>query len=144
MCLLTTGTHIHHRIMVSNTYHKIQNNFSNLNGWYAVLFEKKNIKSRTFNNKNRWIFKNKLWSLRSCFLILPPGALSPQGIEDAMKCDVSKHWCTLQWCANRCWFIVHENWTSCLQKTLIIKCRSHAMRQLIGIVVMFMTTGLPL
>ena len=23
-----------------------------------------------------------------------PGALTPQGIEDAMKRDVSKHWCT--------------------------------------------------
>ena len=31
----------------------------------------------------------KLWSLRSCFLILPPGALTPQGIEGAMKRDVS-------------------------------------------------------
>ena len=55
----------------------------------------------------------KLWSLRSCFLILPPGALTPQGIEGAMKRDVSKHWCTLQWCASRGWFIAHENWTSC-------------------------------
>ena len=55
----------------------------------------------------------KLWSLRSCFNILPPGALTPQGIEGAMKRDVSKHWCTLQWCASRGWFIAHENWTSC-------------------------------
>ena len=54
----------------------------------------------------------KLWSLRSCFNILPPGALTPQGIEGAMKRDVSKHWCTLQWCASRGWFIAHENWTS--------------------------------
>ena len=37
----------------------------------------------------------KLWSLRSCFNILPPRALTPQGIEGAMKRDVSKHWCTL-------------------------------------------------
>ena len=29
----------------------------------------------------------KLWSLRSCFLILPPGALTPQGIKGAMKRD---------------------------------------------------------
>ena len=43
----------------------------------------------------------KLRSLRSCFHILPPGALTPQGIEGAMKRDVSKHWCTLQWCASR-------------------------------------------
>ena len=43
----------------------------------------------------------KLWSLRSCFLILPPGALTPQGIEGAIKRDMSKHWCTLQWCASR-------------------------------------------
>ena len=54
----------------------------------------------------------KLWSLRSCFNILPPGALTPRGIEGAMKHDVSKHWCTLQWCASRGWFIAHENWTS--------------------------------
>ena len=55
----------------------------------------------------------ELWSLRSCFNILPAGTLTPQGIECAMKRDVSKHWCTLQWCASRGWFIAHENWTSC-------------------------------
>ena len=55
----------------------------------------------------------KLWSLRSCFLILPPGTLATQGIKGAMKRDVSKHWCTLQWCASRGWVIAHENWTSC-------------------------------
>ena len=54
----------------------------------------------------------KLWSLRSCFLILPPGALTPQGIEGATKRDVSKHWYAIQWCASRGWFIAHENWTS--------------------------------
>ena len=70
------------------------------------------IKSRTFNDKNRWIIKEVL-SLRSCFLILPSGALTPQGIEGARKRDMSKHWCTLQWCANRGWFIAHGNWTSC-------------------------------
>ena len=58
----------------------------------------------------------KLRSLRSCFHILPPGALTPQGIEGAMKRDVSKHWCTLQWCASRGWYIAHENWTSCYSK----------------------------
>ena len=54
----------------------------------------------------------KLRSLRSCFRILPPGAFTPQGIEGAMKHDMSKHWCTLQWCASRGWYIAHENWTS--------------------------------
>ena len=54
----------------------------------------------------------KLRSLRNCFHILPPGALTPQGIEGAMKRDMSKHWCTLQWCASRGWVIAHENWTS--------------------------------
>ena len=54
----------------------------------------------------------KLWSLRNCFLILPPGALAPQGVKCAVKRDVSKHWCTLQWCASRGWVIAHENWTS--------------------------------
>ena len=57
----------------------------------------------------------KLWSLRSCFLILPPVALAPQGIKCAVKRDVSKHWCTLQWCASRGWVIAHENWTSCIR-----------------------------
>ena len=56
----------------------------------------------------------KLWSLRSCFLVLPPGTLTPQGLEGAMKRDVSKLWCTLQWCASRGWVIAHENWTSWL------------------------------
>ena len=55
----------------------------------------------------------KLWSFRSCILILPPGALTPQGIGCAMKRGVSKHWRTLQWCASRGWVIAHENWTSC-------------------------------
>ena len=31
----------------------------------------------------------KLWSLGICFLILPPGALTPQGIKGAMKRDVN-------------------------------------------------------
>ena len=54
----------------------------------------------------------ELWSWRSCFLILPQGAPTPQGIEGAMKRDMSKHWCTLKWCASRGWVIAHENWTS--------------------------------
>ena len=64
----------------------------------------------------------KLWSVRSCFLILPPGALSPQGIEGAMKCDVSKHWCTLQWCASRGWVIAHEDWTSSAVDESLASC----------------------
>ena len=75
------------------------------------FLKSKYIKSRTFNDKNCWIIK-KLWSLRSCLLILPPGALTPQGIEGAIKRDVSKHWCTLQWCASRGWVIAYSNWTS--------------------------------
>ena len=58
----------------------------------------------------------KLWSFRSCFLILPPGALTLQCIEGVMKRDVSKHWCTFQWCASRGWFIAHENWTPCFRQ----------------------------
>ena len=64
----------------------------------------------------------KLWSLRSCFLILPPGAFTPQGIEGAMKRDVSKHWCTLQLCASRGWVIAHENWTSCAPPHVTLTC----------------------
>ena len=66
--------------MVSGTFHQILNNFSNWNVLYAVLFEKQYIKSRTFNDKNRRLLR-KLWSLRSCFLILPPGALLPRGLK---------------------------------------------------------------
>ena len=77
------------------------------------FLKSKYIKSRTFNDKNRWIIK-KVVVLRSCFNILLPGALTPLGIEGAMKHDVSKHWCTLQWCASRGWFIAHENRTSCI------------------------------
>ena len=58
----------------------------------------------------------KLWTLRSCLLILSPGALTPHGSEGAMKRDVSKHWCTHQWCASRGWVIAHKNWTSCVSK----------------------------
>ena len=61
----------------------------------------------------------KLRSLRSCFHILPPGALTPQGIEGAMKRDVSKHWCTLPWCASRGWYIAHENWTSWIRSIVL-------------------------
>ena len=43
--------------MVSSTFHQIKNNFSHWNVLYAVLFEKQYIKSRTFNDKNRWIIK---------------------------------------------------------------------------------------
>ena len=64
----------------------------------------------------------KLWSVRRCFLILPPGALTPQGIEGAMKCDVSKHWCTLQWCASRGWVIAHEDWTSSAVDESLASC----------------------
>ena len=62
----------------------------------------------------------KLWSLRCCFLILPPGALTPQGIKGAMKRDVSKDWCTFQWCASRGWVIAHENWTSCARWRFVL------------------------
>ena len=74
----------------------------------------------------------KLWSWRSCFLILPPGAPTPQGIEGAMKRDVSKHWCTLQWCARRGWVIAHENWTSWGLRPANERCRYKVTPSLIG------------
>ena len=57
----------------------------------------------------------KVLSFSSGFLILSPRVPTPQGIEGAMKCDVSKRWCTLHWCASGGWFITHENWTSCVR-----------------------------
>ena len=64
----------------------------------------------------------RLWSLRSCFNILPTGSLTPQGIEGAMKRDVSKHWCTLQWYASRGWFMAHENWMSWYVLPFLLLC----------------------
>ena len=80
------------------------------------FFKTKYIKSRTFNDKIGELLR-KIWSLRSCFLILPPGALTLQGAEGVLKRELSKHWCTLQWCASRGWFIAHANWTSCKDMT---------------------------
>ena len=99
--------------------------------WYQVPFTKskttfqiemyciqcflksKYIKSRTCNDKNLWII-NKVMVFKKLLQHLATRGITPQGIEGAMKRDVSKHWCTLQWCASRGWFIAHENWTSCL------------------------------
>ena len=43
-----------HKIMVSSTFHQIQNNFSK---WNVCFLKSKYIKSRTFNDENRWIIK---------------------------------------------------------------------------------------
>ena len=77
------------------------------------FLKSKYIKSRTCNDKNRWII-NKVMVFKKLLQHLATRGITPQGIEGAMKRDVSKHWCTLQWCASRGWFIAHENWTSCL------------------------------
>ena len=100
--------------MVSITFHQIQNNFSNWNALYALLFEKQYIKSRTFNDKNRWIIKKVMVLKKLLPHLATRGTYSP-GFEGAMKRDVSKQWCVIQWCASRGWFIAHENWTSCLR-----------------------------
>ena len=65
--------------------------------------KRKYIKSRTFNDKNLWIIKKNMVHKK----LLPHLALTltPQGIGGAMKRDVSKQWCTLQWCASRGWVI---------------------------------------
>ena len=63
-----------------------------------IIYKKKNVELSMIKIGE---FLRKVWSLRNCFLILPPGALAPQGIKGAVKRDVSKHWCTLQWCASR-------------------------------------------
>ena len=67
----------------------------------------KYIKSTTFNDKNRWIIKKIVLSK-----LLPHLATRGTYSPGEMKCDVSKHWSTLQWCASRGWVIAHENWTS--------------------------------
>ena len=57
MCLLTAGTHIllcNYGVQYLSPNPKKNSNWNIL---YAVLFEKQYIKSRTFNDKNRWIIK---------------------------------------------------------------------------------------
>ena len=43
--------------MVSSTYHQIQSDFPNWNVLSQCFLKSKYIKSRTFNDKNRWIIK---------------------------------------------------------------------------------------
>ena len=75
------------------------------------FLKSKYIKSRTFNDENRWIIK-KVMVLKKLLPHLATRGTYSLGIESAMKRDVSKNWCTLQWCASRGWVIAHENWTS--------------------------------
>ena len=113
MCLLTAGTHIlpwNYGVMYLSPNPK---QLFKLKCIVCSTFWKANILKVELSMIKIGELLRKLWSLRSCFNILPPGALTPQGIEDAMKRDVNKHWCTLQWCASRGWFIAHDNWTSC-------------------------------
>ena len=77
-----------HKIMVSSTFHQIQNNFSKLKCIVCSAFWKANILKVELSMMKIGELLRKLWSLRSCFPILPPGALTPQGIEGAMKRDV--------------------------------------------------------
>ena len=112
MCLLTAGTHI---LPLNYGVKYLSPNPKQLFKLKCIVcsvFWKANILKVEFSLIKIGELLRKLWSLRSCFNILPPGALTPQGIEGAMKRDMSKHWCTLQWCASRGWFIAHGNWTS--------------------------------
>ena len=95
-----------HKIMVSNTFTKSKTIFQIEMYCMQCFLKSKYIKCKTFNETIGELLR-KLWSLRSSFLILPPGALTPQGIDNAMKPGDSNHWCTLQRCASRGWFIGH-------------------------------------
>ena len=108
-CVCLQGPASCHKIMVSSTFHQIQNIFFQIEVHCRQCF----LRSKYIERSE---LSRKLWSLRSCYLISPPGALTPQGIEGAMKRDVSKHLCTLQWCASKGWVIAHEKWTSCKEK----------------------------
>ena len=126
MCLLTQGPISCHKIMVSSTFHQSQNKFFKLKCTVFSAFWKTNISKVELSMIKIGQLLRKLWSLRSRFLILPPGTLTPQGIEGAMKRDVSIHLCTLQWYASRGWFIAHENWTSCYSAEYQTKHQSSA------------------
>ena len=113
MCLLTAGTpHPAIKLWCQVPFTKSKTTFQ-IEMYCMQCFLKANILKVELSMIKIGELLRKLWYLRSCFNILPPGALTPQGIKGAMKRDVSKHWCTLQWCASRGWFIAHENWTSC-------------------------------
>ena len=101
--------------MVSSTFHQSKTIFQ-IEMYCMQCFLKSNTLKSDLSMIKIGELLRKLWSLRSCFLILPWGALTPQGIEGATKRDASKHRCAIQWCASRGWFIAHENWTSCRLK----------------------------
>ena len=63
--------------MVSITFHQTQNDFSNWNILYAVLFEKQYIKIRTFNDKNRWIIKKVMFLKKLLPHLATRGTYSP-------------------------------------------------------------------
>ena len=119
MCLLTAGTHIlpwNYGVKYLSPNPK---QFFKLICIACSAFWKANFLKVELSMIKIGESLRKLWSLRSCFLILPPGALIPKGVEGAMKRDVSKHLCTLQWCASRGRVIAHENWTSWYQWIII-------------------------
>ena len=97
-----------HKIMVPSTFHRIQTSFQ-LKCIVCSASWKANILKVELSVIKIGELLREVWSLRSCLLILPPGALTPQGIKSAMKRGVSKHWWTLQWCASRGWVIAHDN-----------------------------------
>ena len=96
-----------HKIMVSSTFHQIQNNFWNWNILYALFLKSKYITSRTFNDKN-WLIIKKVMVLKKLLPHLATRGTYSQGFKGAMKRDVSKHCRTLQWCASSCWVIAWE------------------------------------
>ena len=105
MCLLTAGARILPYTYGVKYLPPNPKQFFKLKRIVCSAFWKANILKVELSMITIGELSRKLWSLRSCFLILPPGALTPQGVEGATKRDVSKHWCTLQWCASRGWVI---------------------------------------
>ena len=69
--------------MVSSAFHQIPNNFSNYNVLYAVVFENKYTKSRTFNDKNRWFIKKVIVLKKLLPHLASRGTYSP----GEWKCD---------------------------------------------------------
>ena len=75
------------------------------------FLKSKHIKSRTFNDKNRWNIK-KVMVLKK---LLPYIATRDTYSPGDWRCDEVWREQTLvypQWCASRGWFTAHENWTS--------------------------------
>ena len=109
-----------HKIMVSRCqvpFPKSKTTFQIEMYCMQCFLKSKYIKSRAFNDKNRWIIKKVMVFKKLLQHLAARGTYSPGD----WRCDEAWREQTLvylQWCACRGRFIAHGNWTSCAQQSL--------------------------